>query len=123
MSSCGITNTVANSSSLKSSSRLEVVLIAVIVTFSTNLVVYYREWIAVSIVGLLSVSTCILVGILVGILAERQALLKVVSEAYQACGAGGAPERLLDNLSAAINGRELPHKSILPVSPDEWNRL
>lgn len=114
---------MANSSSLKSSSRLEVVLIAVIVTFSTNLVVYYREWIAVSIVGLLAVSTCILVGILVGFLAERQALLKVVSEAYQACGAGGAPERLLDNLSAAINGRELPHKSILPVSPDEWNRL
>lgn len=47
-------------------------------------------------------------------------LKSVAAEAYQACGAGGAPSRLLDNLSAAASDKPIPHETILPVAPDEW---
>ena len=46
-------------------------------------------------------------------------LQRVCAEAYQFAGAVGAPERVLDNLSAAAEGRPVPHESFLPVSADE----
>ena len=50
-------------------------------------------------------------------LEQRIAVLEgVCGEAYQLAGAVGAPEKALDNLSAAASGRPIPHDSFLPVS-------
>lgn len=50
-------------------------------------------------------------------LEERiRALQSVCAEAYQLAGAVGAPEKALDNLAAAANGRPIPHTTFLPVS-------
>ena len=43
-------------------------------------------------------------------------LERVCAEAYQLAGAVGAPERALDNLAAAAEGRPIPHATFLPVS-------
>lgn len=43
----------------------------------------------------------------------------VCSEAYQFAGTVGAPVRVLDNLSDAVQGNPLRHETILPVSVDE----
>ena len=50
-------------------------------------------------------------------LEERISVLEqVCAEAYQLAGAVGAPERVLDNLAAAAEGKPIPHQSFLPVS-------
>ncbi len=50
-------------------------------------------------------------------LEERIAVLQqVCAEAYQLAGAIGAPEKVLDNLEAAADGRPIPHATFLPVS-------
>ena len=54
-----------------------------------------------------------------GLRAEVERLRRVCAEAYQFAGEVGAPERVLDNLAAAAEGRPLPHESFLPVSADE----
>jgi hypothetical protein len=46
-------------------------------------------------------------------------LERVCAEAYQFAGAVGAPERVLDNLSAGADGQPIPHESILPVTAEE----
>jgi len=46
-------------------------------------------------------------------------LERVCAEAYQFAGTVGAPIRVLDNLLAAAEGRELPRRSFLPVNVDE----
>jgi hypothetical protein len=51
--------------------------------------------------------------------AEVERLRMVCAEAYQFAGEVGAPERVLDNLSAAADGRPLPHETFLPVTLDE----
>ena len=43
-------------------------------------------------------------------------LEQVCAEAYQLAGAVGAPERALDNLAAAAEGKPVPHSTFLPVS-------
>ncbi|MDH5527173.1 MAG: hypothetical protein OEY97_07695 [Nitrospirota bacterium] len=54
-----------------------------------------------------------------GTAAEIDRLRTVCSEAYQMAGALDAPVPVLDNLSAAANGRPLPHETFLPVeTPD-----
>jgi len=40
----------------------------------------------------------------------------VCAEAYQMAGALHAPVKALDNLSAAANGRAIPHETFLPVT-------
>lgn len=50
-------------------------------------------------------------------LEERISVLEqVCAEAYQLAGAVGAPERVLDNLAAAAEGKPIPRQSFLPVS-------
>ena len=50
-------------------------------------------------------------------LERRIAVLEqVCAEAYQLAGAVGAPERALDNLAAAADGKPIPHATFLPVS-------
>ena len=50
-------------------------------------------------------------------LEQRIAVLEqVCAEAYQLAGAVGAPEKALDNLSAAAGGRPIPHASFLPAT-------
>ena len=47
-------------------------------------------------------------------LEERISVLEqVCAEAYQLAGAVGAPERVLDNLAAAAEGRPIPAQSFL----------
>jgi hypothetical protein len=41
-------------------------------------------------------------------------LKKLVAELYQVCGVLNAPAKVLDQLSAAANGKRLPHKTLLP---------
>jgi hypothetical protein len=48
--------------------------------------------------------------------AEIERLRLVCAEAYQLAGEVGAPVRVLDNLSAAADGRPLPHETFLPVT-------
>ena len=43
-------------------------------------------------------------------------LEQVCAEAYQLAGAVGAPEKALDNLAAAAEGKAIPHTTFLPVS-------
>ncbi|MCY4076122.1 MAG: hypothetical protein OXH04_11915 [Acidobacteria bacterium] len=43
-------------------------------------------------------------------------LEQVCAEAYQLAGAVGAPEKVLDNLAAAAEGKPIPHATFLPVS-------
>ena len=50
-------------------------------------------------------------------LEQRIAVLEqVCAEAYQLAGAVGAPEKALDNLAAAAEGKPIPHATFLPVS-------
>jgi hypothetical protein len=51
------------------------------------------------------------------------ALENVCGEAYQLAGACGASVKALDNLSAASDGRPIPHKTFLPISPDELKEV
>ena len=56
-------------------------------------------------------------------LAGRQRIAELESmcaSVYQACGAGGAPARVLDVLDDAANHAPLRHAEILPVLPGEW---
>ncbi len=59
-------------------------------------------------------------------LEQRIAILEqVCAEAYQLAGAVGAPEKALDNLAAAAEGKPIPHATFLPVSAadcDEFAR-
>lgn len=50
-------------------------------------------------------------------------LARVCAEAYQFAGEVGAPERVLDNLSAAADGEPIPHDSILPVLAAECDAV
>lgn len=60
----------------------------------------------------------------VGKLRKRIEILEhVCAEAYQFAGALGAPECVLDNLSAAAEGRDLPHESFLPVTADDCDEV
>lgn len=54
--------------------------------------------------------------------ARVEALEAVCGEAYVFAGAVGAPTRVLDALSAAANGDDIPIASFLPVSADECDR-
>ena len=57
-------------------------------------------------------------------LRDRVDLLEtVLAEAYQLAGAVGAPVRALDNLSAAIDGRTLPHDTFLPIQAEECGEV
>lgn len=57
-------------------------------------------------------------------LEQRIAVLQqVCAEAYQLAGAVGAPEKALDNLSAAANGKPIPHATFLPVSAADCDEL
>lgn len=49
------------------------------------------------------------------LVSERDALREVCAEAYQFAGAYDAPEAVLDKLSAAANGDEIPKESYLPI--------
>ena len=50
-------------------------------------------------------------------LEQRISILEqVCAEAYQLAGAVGAPEKVLDNLAAAAEGKPIPHATFLPVS-------
>ena len=50
-------------------------------------------------------------------LEQRISVLEhVCAEAYQLAGAVGAPEKALDNLAAAAEGKPIPHATFLPVS-------
>lgn len=55
--------------------------------------------------------------------ARVRQLETVIGEAYQLAGAVGAPERVLDNLSAAIDGGDLPHTTFLPVLAEECGEV
>ena len=44
------------------------------------------------------------------------ALEGVCAEAYQVAGAVGAPERVLDQLHAASEGKPLPYATVLPIA-------
>jgi hypothetical protein len=60
----------------------------------------------------------------IDILRARVELLETVcADAYQFAGAVGAPERVLDNLSASAEGQPLPHASFLPVSAEECDEV
>ncbi len=50
-------------------------------------------------------------------------LEQVCAEAYQFAGTVGAPERVLDNLSAAADGQPIPHESILPITAEECDAI
>jgi len=50
-------------------------------------------------------------------------LERVCAEAYQFAGTVGAPERVLDNLSAAAEGQAIPHESILPITAEECDTV
>lgn len=50
-------------------------------------------------------------------------LERVCAEAYQFAGTAGAPERVLDNLSAGAEGQPIPHESILPVTAEECDAI
>lgn len=54
--------------------------------------------------------------LLVQAVEEIEQLRQVCAEMYQYAGAADAPERVLDNLSAAMCGEELPHMTILPIT-------
>ena len=57
-------------------------------------------------------------------LEQRIAVLQqVCAEAYQLAGAVGAPEKALDNLAAAANGKPIPHATFLPVSAADCDEL
>ena len=57
-------------------------------------------------------------------LEERLAVLQqVCAEAYQLAGAVGAPEAVLDNLSAASAGTPIPHASFLPIAVEDCDEL
>lgn len=57
-------------------------------------------------------------------ISDRIAVLEqVCAEAYQFAGTVGAPERVLDNLSAAVEGRPLPYLSFLPVAAEECDEV
>ena len=57
-------------------------------------------------------------------LEQRIAILEqVCAEAYQLAGAVGAPEKALDNLAAAADGRPIPHATFLPVSAADCDEL
>lgn len=49
------------------------------------------------------------------LVAEIERLQSVCAEAYQFAGSVDAPVRVLDSLSAAAQGRDLPHESMLPA--------
>lgn len=51
---------------------------------------------------------------------EIDRLRTVCAEAYQVCGAAGAPVRVLDNLSDAASGHSLRHETMLPVLMGEF---
>lgn len=59
--------------------------------------------------------------------AERDATIAqlrcVLAEMYQFAGAVGAPVRVLDNLLAAVQGKPLPHATILPIHAGECDGL
>ncbi len=48
-------------------------------------------------------------------------LEQVCAEAYQLAGTVGAPERALDNLAAAAEGKPIPHTTFLPVSVADFD--
>lgn len=50
-------------------------------------------------------------------------LLRVCWEAYQLAGAVGAPAKALDNLSYAAQGAPLPHKTFLPLGPQDFSGI
>ncbi len=50
-------------------------------------------------------------------------LQQVCAEAYQLAGAVGAPEAVLDNLSAAAAGTPIPHASFLPIAVEDCDDL
>jgi hypothetical protein len=53
-------------------------------------------------------------------LRQRVAELEgVCAEAYQLAGAVGAPERVLDQLHAAAEGKALPHATMLPIAAED----
>ena len=57
-------------------------------------------------------------------LEERISILEqVCAEAYQLAGAVGAPERALDNLGAAAEGKPIPHATFLPVSAADCDEI
>lgn len=57
-------------------------------------------------------------------LKERISILEqVCAEAYQLAGAVGAPEKALDNLAAAAEGKPLPHATFLPVSAADCDEV
>ena len=49
--------------------------------------------------------------------------MNVCAAAYQLAGAVGAPEKALDNLAAAANGKPIPHATFLPVSAADCDEL
>jgi len=55
--------------------------------------------------------------------AEVEELRVVCAEAHQLAGAVGAPLAALDNLSAAASGKPLPHKTFLPLSDGDFERV
>lgn len=52
-------------------------------------------------------------------LRQTKLLQSVCAEAYQMAGAIGAKIQVLDNLSAAAQGKPLPHTTFLPFVPDD----
>jgi hypothetical protein len=61
-----------------------------------------------------------------GCLEARMGLIEelrgVCAEAHRFASAIGAPARVLDNLSAAAEGRALPHATFLPTTAEEGER-
>lgn len=56
--------------------------------------------------------------------AELEALRAVCAQAYQLAGAVAAPERVLDVLAAAADGRPLPHDGeFLPIAADDCGEV
>ena len=53
-------------------------------------------------------------------LARNKTLMEAVAMAYQFCGARGANEKLLDNLSALADGESAPHPE-WPMEDGEWH--
>jgi hypothetical protein len=45
------------------------------------------------------------------------------AEVYQVAGQAGAPVRVLDALAAAMNGKSIPRKSLLPIVPSEFDPI
>jgi len=57
------------------------------------------------------------------LLVRVNVLEALCAEMYQVAGAVGTPERILDQLSAAANGKPLPHESVLPFDASECTPL